>query len=105
MEEVKAWKPICCNKAYLNKGSARTHEKRCPYNPKNKACATCGHNSKESNTVYVPPQPGHSYGDDDYDEYFYWCNHFEKKISRFEIVGKTIFPQIHCDYWIPTEKE
>lgn len=105
MEEIKAWKPKCCNKAYIRKGSAARHEKRCPYNPDNKACATCGHNTEESNTVYVRPYPGHNYGDDDYEEYYYWCGFFEKEISKYEVAENTMQPQIHCEHWIPKEKQ
>lgn len=100
MEEVKAWKPVCCNKAYIIKANAKRHELTCPWNPKNRACATCGCNSSESETVYMTPRNG-NYGDDDYDRQYYWCSYFEKEISKSEVVGKTIFPQSHCNYWTP----
>lgn len=105
MEEIKAWKPKCCNKAYIRKGSATRHERRCPHNPDNKACATCGYNTEESNTVYVPPHPGHNYGDDDYDEYYRWCGFHEKEITKWEREGETIPPQIYCEHWIPKEEQ
>lgn len=102
MEEVRAWKPICCNKAYLIKGNARKHERMCPHNPENRACATCGHNSKERETVYVPPYDGNP-GTEDYERDYYWCDYYEKEISKWEVVGKTIFPRSHCERWISKE--
>lgn len=41
-EQIKAWKPVCCSKAYMKKQSAVEHEKHCLWNPLNKACHTCG---------------------------------------------------------------
>lgn len=105
MEEVSAWKPNCCNKAFLSRGNARRHERNCSYNPDNKACATCGYNSEESNTVYVRPAPGNNPGDDDYEEYFFWCAYHEKEISKygFEEKAKAMQPQKHCEHWKPKE--
>lgn len=105
MEQVSAWKPKCCNKTYLYKGNARRHERRCAFNPDNKACATCGYNSEESNTVYVRPVNGNNYGDDDYEERYYWCGFYEKKISKYSFDEKTLQPQKHCEYWKPQERK
>ena len=47
MIEIKAWKPKCCNRAYMSKYSALRHEKLCWYNPDNKCCFTCEYHSRE----------------------------------------------------------
>lgn len=41
MEEIKAYKPKCCSKAYITKRACVEHEKRCLWNPDNEACHTC----------------------------------------------------------------
>lgn len=88
MEQVTAWKPKCCNKAYLYKGNARRHEKNCPYNPDNKACATCGNCIKE------------------WDEFYsYWCDHHEKFIEKYCFDENALQPQKHCEHWKPKEVE
>lgn len=102
MEEITAWKPKCCNKVFLSKGNARRHERNCSYNPDNKACATCGYNSEESNTVYVRPSPGNNYGDDDYEEHYFWCGYHEKKINKYG-PKEDLQPQKNCEHWKPKE--
>ena len=42
-EEITAYMPKCCRKAYLSKYSAVRHEKKCMKNPDNRACITCKH--------------------------------------------------------------
>jgi len=73
MEEIKAYKPKCCKKAYICKGSATRHEKLCCKNPDNKACITCGHFITDYHTVYVQPHGDQNYGDADYDIKYYHC--------------------------------
>lgn len=102
MEIVSAYKPKCCKKAYLLKGSASRHEKNCAYNPDNKACATCGHCSYESDTVYNPFHGGDP-GSTDYEEYYYWCDQHEKVISQYPNGKKPeecLSYQKHCINWI-----
>lgn len=41
MEQIIAYKPCCCNKAYMTKTGATRHEKTCYKNPNNRACITC----------------------------------------------------------------
>ncbi len=39
--EVRAYKCEYCDKVYINKPSAASHEKKCFWNPEKRACATC----------------------------------------------------------------
>lgn len=105
MEQVTAWKPKCCNKVYLHKRNARRHEQKCPFNPDNKACATCGYNNVVSNTIYVRPVNGNNYGGDDYEERYFWCDYHEKEISKYGFDEEAIQPQKHCEHWKPKEVE
>lgn len=105
-EEIKAYKPKCCNKAFVRKWSAVRHEKNCPKNPDNKACYTCGYCRRESNTVYVRPHGDQNYGDADYEEYYLWCDYEEKIISSYpngKDPDECILLQKKCCYWIPEE--
>lgn len=104
MEEIKAWKPMCCKKAYMTKGNARRHEKKCPRNPENKACATCGHNYEESNTVYNPHHGGDP-GSTDYEERYFWCDYYDREISKYGANEKAMLPQINCKHWMPKQEE
>lgn len=103
MEQIEAWKPKCCNKVFLYKGNARRHERNCPHNPDNKACATCGHNYAESETKYIPPYPGNNPGDNDVEIGYYWCNYHEKEISKYFFDENALQPQKNCEHWIPKE--
>lgn len=101
MEEIKAYKPSCCNKAYMHRWSALRHEKKCFRNPNNKACLTCGNFMTEYNTVYVPPHGDQNYGDADYDERINYCNYDEYVIGTdLHKNGHKPF-QHHCPHWIP----
>lgn len=100
MEEVKAYKPKCCNKAYLHKASARRHEKRCFFNPDNKACVTCKNFMTDYNTVYVPPHGDQNYGDADYEERYNYCNYDNFIIGTdLHKPGHKQF-QSHCSHWV-----
>ena len=41
MECIIAFKCGFCNKVFSNKGSCRSHEYKCYFNPKTKSCAGC----------------------------------------------------------------
>lgn len=100
MKEVKAYKPKCCKKAYLLKGSASRHEKTCFRNPDNKACLTCDRFKTDYNTVYVQPHGDQNYGDADYEEKYNWCTYDDF------IIGTDLYKtdhkqfQSHCNYWM-----
>lgn len=103
MEEIKAYKPKCCRKAYMCKGSAIRHEKKCFRNPDNKACLTCGNFMTDYNTVYVPPHGEQNYGDADYDIKYSFCG-LDGKIlgnSMQEVRGEYKPFQIRCKDWGP----
>lgn len=57
-EEIKAYKPKCCNKAYIHKSSAIRHEKRCYKNPENKACKMCKYFEYDSCSEVHDELPG-----------------------------------------------
>lgn len=40
MEEIKAYKSLCCSKLYITKKACLEHEKRCMWNPANQAYHT-----------------------------------------------------------------
>lgn len=100
MEEIKAYKPSCCNKAYIYKSSAKRHENKCFKNPDNRSCLSCGNFIKDSNTIYVRPVDGHDYGDDDYEEPYWYCNHDENIHGNAEVDYSKEF-QYHCKHWTP----
>jgi len=106
-ELIQAYKPKCCNRAYIQKASARQHERRCPRNPDNKACATCGYCSLESETVYNPYHNGNP-GSTDYDRKYYWCDFFEKELSLYPVSEqdpeKYMPYQKNCPNWRPKEE-
>lgn len=41
MEQTNVWKCSFCKKTSFHKGTIRTHEKKCFYNPATHSCATC----------------------------------------------------------------
>lgn len=85
MQEIKAYEcEFCNNKIYKLKSSAKKHENKCFANPKNKACRTCKHAIKDSETVYVRPHSDQNYGDADYDIDVIWCEITEKYLSHPE---------------------
>lgn len=97
-EPIKAYKPICCSKAYINKSSAVRHEKKCPYNKNNRACQTCKHRQEGTETFYNPNHNGNP-GSTDFDVKYWWCEHHEKYISIEIHNGNTIYPQTNCEHW------
>lgn len=86
MEQITAYKPKCCNRAYMSKHSAIRHERKCPKNPDNRACQTCKNRTVE------------------YDEGWYWyCEHFEKGIDKdaglWDEPEWYIEPRMSCEFW------
>jgi len=100
MEEIKAYKPKCCNKAYITKSGARKHEHNCYKNSDNRACLTCGNFITDYNTIYVPPHGDQNYGDEDYEERYNYCDYDNKVISTEYLQSNKPF-QYHCPRWIP----
>ena len=99
MQEITAYKPKCCNRAYMSKYSAIRHERKCPKNPDNRACQTCKHQIEEQKTVYNPYHGGNP-GSTDHDVNYWWCEHFEKVIDRFAENDDTeMEPQMNCEFW------
>lgn len=84
MEIIKAYKPCCCAKAYIGRSGALRHEKKCPKNPDNRACLTCG--SMEN--LY-------SVNDDNNAELYCKCKYFNKKLGK---VNEMPF-QFKCQHW------
>lgn len=86
MEQITAYKPKCCNRAYMSKYSAIRHERKCPKNPDNRACQTCKNRDVR------------------YDEGEYWyCEHFEKVIDKYSGTfyddDATMKPIMNCEFW------
>lgn len=91
MNIIQAYQCEFCLKIYKSKGGCRNHEKRCFANPVMRACRSCKHAIKDSNTVYVRPQGDQNYGDADYEVEIIYCKITEKvlrdqseRIKRFE---------------------
>ena len=83
MEEIKAYKPKCCRKAYITKRACVEHEKRCLWNPDNEACHTCG----KREVV-------------DGEEKRWYCPVRDRLIGIFE-AGNEMLPVSHCEDWEP----
>lgn len=85
MQEIIAYKPKCCNRAYMSKYSAIRHERKCPNNPDNRACQTC-----KNRTVDYDCDDG----------YGWYCEHFEKGIEiGGSVMGYLMEPQMNCEFW------
>ena len=98
-ELIKAYKPTCCNKAYMKKSSAVRHEKKCPKNIANRACQTCRHRT-ESTETYYNPYHGGDCGSADYDYKYWWCEIHEMQISFLANVdGIGMCPKMNCEHW------
>lgn len=99
-ELIKAYKPICCNKAYMKKSSAVRHEKKCPKNIANRACQTCRHRT-ESTETYYNPYHGGDCGSADYDYKYWWCEIHEMQIDSFSanVDGIGMQPKMNCEHW------
>lgn len=105
-ELISAYKPICCNKAYMSKSGAVRHEKKCPKNPKNRACQTCKHRTETTETYYNPYHNGDC-GSTDYDYKCWWCEIHEMQIDSFSanVDGIGMQPKMNCEHWECTPKE
>ena len=99
-ELISAYKPSCCNKAYISKSSAVRHEKKCPKNPKNRACQTCKHRIETTETYYNPYHNGDC-GSTDYDYKCWWCEIHDMKIDSFSanVDGIGMQPKMNCEHW------
>lgn len=86
MEEIKAYKPKCCSKAYITKRACVEHEKRCLWNPDNEACHTCG----KREVV-------------DGEEKRWYCPVRDRLIGIFE-AGNEMLPVSHCEDWEPNQR-
>lgn len=53
MKKITAYACSYCGKIYKNKSSAASHEKKCFANPARRACRTCKHAIKDTETAYV----------------------------------------------------
>lgn len=87
MEQITAYKPKCCNRAYMSKYSAIRHERKCPKNPDNRACQTC-----KCRTVEYDSDAGTTW----------YCEHFEKEIIRDTYVDDSKWdmnPRMNCEFW------
>ena len=105
MEEIKAYKPCCCSKAYMTKQGAKKHEASCFNNKANRACITCKNCSEEYDTVYVPPRGDENSGDADYDLKYYYCEHYQRElISKLCPEEKGIYYRRDCEYWEDKDK-
>lgn len=100
MDEIKAYKPSCCPKAYIHKGSAIRHEKKCFKNSNNKACLSCGNFKTDTNTIYMRPTDG-NYGDSDYEEKYFYCEYDDFILGEHIENGNNKSFQRDCKYWIP----
>ena len=103
-EQINAFKPICCNKAYMTKSSAIRHEKKCKKNVANRACKTCKHRIVATETYYNPHHNGDC-GSTDFDYEYWWCEIHEKQIDNGAInIGATMLPKMNCEGWERREK-
>lgn len=102
MKEIKAFACDYCKKIYRHKSSAKRHENRCFYNPKNKACISCGNFITDYETVYVRPHGDQNYGDADYEERYNYCE-YTNKVFGAETVERRQEFQHNCKHWIQKE--
>lgn len=86
MEKIEAFKPKCCNKAYITKKACLEHEKRCMWNPDNKACHTCA----KKRVITVNDFPS--------DEKRWYCPVRDKLVGIFGS-GNEMMPESNCDAW------
>lgn len=82
----------CGNKACTSRAAVVKHEKICFRNPEMRACRTCEHLVKDSDTVYNPHHGGDP-GSTDYEETFYWCDHPDHEDWDTFVWSR------HCDKW------
>lgn len=82
MNEIKAYSCEHCNKYYKKtKKSVENHELSCFANPVNRACQSCQHNERVSQTVYNPFHLGNP-GSTDYDTWLNWCNNYDIELEK-----------------------
>ena len=99
-ELINAYKPSCCNKAYMTKASAVRHEKSCPKNINNRACATCEYKEEGTETYYNPYHNGNP-GSTDYDYKYWYCKVYKMQLDQFsiDVDGMTMRPKMNCEFW------
>lgn len=107
-ELIRAYKPVCCKKAYMSKSSAVRHEKTCHKNPENRACGTCKHRIAITETYYNPYHGGDC-GSTDYDYKHWWCKIYKRQIAYDFCVPNfdeiTLRPQMNCEHWERTPQK
>ena len=105
-ELINAYKPICCNKAYMTKASAIRHEKKCLKNVANRACRSCKHRAVGTETYYNPYHNGDC-GSTDFDYNYWWCEIYKMQIDNYSpnIGGMTMLPKLHCKHWESEDTE
>lgn len=86
MEKIEAYKPKCCSKAYMTKRACLEHEKRCSWNPDNRACHTCG----KRETVDTEELMG--------TEKRWYCPIEDKLIGLYGY-GNEMLPKEKCENW------
>ena len=91
MKEIKAYQCSYCSFYRKTKKIVKTHEDNCFYNPKNRACASCEHNTIEFTTIYNPDNGGNP-GSTDYEAPFNWC-----EVKEIELNDKTLCKD--CPMW------
>lgn len=85
MNEVKAYECEYCYKKLLHsKAGMASHEKKCFWNPKMRACMTCEHRDERDRTIMSNGQISHQ-------EYLY-CNKFNHELKRGTL-------KANCKYW------
>lgn len=105
-ELITAYKPICCNKAFMSKSSAIRHEKKCRKNVANRACQTCKHRIVATETYYNPYHGGDC-GSTDFEYDYWWCEIHEKQIDTgaLNTLGLLMLPKMHCEHWESEDTE
>ena len=82
MIRIEAYQCEYCDKIYKSINGCKRHEKQCFANHKLRACRSCKHAIKQSETVYVRPQGEQKYGDADYEVEEIYCKITDKLLHR-----------------------
>ena len=92
MREVRAFACSfgCRRNVLTSKKRMQEHEERCFYNPKNRACQTCGNLEKTTETVYDPYHGGNP-GSSDWERMIEYCS------AEIDIGGQY---KNNCDMWV-----
>lgn len=86
MNEIKAYEcEYGCGKYLRTRSGMNKHEKKCYWNPVNKACASCGNNEEYS----------------DGDGFQEWEGRYCTKLE-FEIFGERYNGKSNCRFWVET---